>query len=365
MNIAAAATSSSRKIADSLLNRDRLSVGNNIYDELVVFNPNQIKSVFNRDAFSTKDNNIYDNKSRKTESAAEHVKQFSLSESKSTFGKQSEKLLSQEGVSSSAIFEEFQKKQFISPYLQPLFNIISMHNIPVKYSTLVGDKFMTTVTDENGQSVILINPELIGVASNGLVARTFMHEVVHALTVPAITNPKTETERLLAKTNRRMWEFMDKMYPADVYDRLNTESGMYALCNEKEFVAEFMTNKAVRDLVYETAIKADSREKMGLLGHIKRFINAISRFFIHKNAFITNEERVKNYETQLNSYLLNLNPIDGQKYTQSALIEAMYSQIDDQIVQGDEMILFRKNYDFKIDNFEKNNALAPVGRPFT
>lgn len=334
-------------------------------EAFVVQNSNQIKSIFNRDAFSTKDNNIYDNKSRKTESTAEHVKQFSLSESESTFGKESEKLLSQEGANSSAIFEEFQKKQFISPYLQPLFNIISMHNIPVKYSTLVGDKFMTTVTDENGQSVILINPELIGVASNGLVARTFMHEVVHALTVPAITDPKTETERQLAKTNRRMWEFMDKMYPADVYDRLNTESGMYALCNEKEFVAEFMTNKAVRDLVYETAIKADSREKKGLLGHIKRFINAISRFFIHKNAFLTNEEHVKNYETQLNSYLLNLNPIDGQKYTQSALIEAMHSQIDDQIVQGDEMILFRKNYDFKIDNFEKNNALAPIGRPFT
>lgn len=331
----------------------------------IVHNSNQVKSVFNRDAFSTKDNNIYDNKSRKTESAAEHVKQFSLSESESTFGKESEKLLSQKGANSSAIFEEFQKKQFISPYLQPLFNIISMHNIPVKYSTLVGDKFMTTVTDENGQSVILINPELIGVASNGLVARTFMHEVVHALTVPAITNPQTETERQLAKTNRRMWEFMDKMYPADVYDRLNTESGMYALCNEKEFVAEFMTNKAVRDLVYETAIKAYSREKKGLLGHIKRFINAISMFFIHKNVFITNEDRVKDYETQLNSYLLNLNPIDGQKYTQSALIEAMHSQIDDQIVQGDEMILFRKNYDFKIDNFEKNNALAPIGRPFT
>jgi len=59
LNITATATSNSRKRADALLNRDTLSVGNDIYDELVVFEPNQIKSATdNNGMFSTENDNI-------------------------------------------------------------------------------------------------------------------------------------------------------------------------------------------------------------------------------------------------------------------------------------------------------------------
>jgi hypothetical protein len=48
-----------KRKGDAFLNRDRLSVGNNTYDELVVFEPNQIKSATdNNGEFSIKDDNI-------------------------------------------------------------------------------------------------------------------------------------------------------------------------------------------------------------------------------------------------------------------------------------------------------------------
>ena len=60
LKITATVTSDSRRIADSLLNRDRLSIGSNMYDELVVFESNQIKSATdNNGAFSTEDDNVY------------------------------------------------------------------------------------------------------------------------------------------------------------------------------------------------------------------------------------------------------------------------------------------------------------------
>lgn len=292
-------------------------------------------------------------------------KSFSLSDLKTTFGGLSQDLLNGESISSNVVLDLFNDKQYIPQHLQPLYDIINRHNIPVKYSTLVGDKFMTTVTDEHRQSIILINPQAIGVASNGLVAQTLMHEIIHALTVPAINNPKNETERQLAKSNRRMWEFMDKLYPADVYDRLNTSNGMYALCNEKEFVAEFVTNKAVRDLVYEAAIRTDQRQKNTLLGALKRFINAITKFFVNKEVFSSKLDEVKKYEAQLNNYLLNRNTEDQLKYKPSQLSELLHNQVDDVVINGDEVIMFNRNYGFKIDNFERNNALQVIGRPFT
>lgn len=133
---------------------------------------------------------------------------------------------------------------------------------------------------------------MVGKASNRLTADTFLHEVVHALTVNAFNNPVSKEDKNLVSSTRELHKIMDKLYPREIYDRSNRESGMYALTNPKEFIAEFISNKHTRDLVYKTAVQLDKQSGKTLLGKIKSLINSITKFLVNKNLFKTNEERV-------------------------------------------------------------------------
>lgn len=220
------------------------------------------------------------------------VSKFGVSSNKTFFGGTFDTIMSGEAVSSSDIVSNILSNNLLSDQNVALAEILQKHNIPVKISSSVGYDFMTTYTDEHGQSIILINPSLVGKASNKLTADTFLHEVVHALTVNAFNNPVSKEDRNLVSSTRELHKIMDKLYPREIYDRSNRESGMYALTNPKEFIAEFISNKHTRDLVYKTAVQLDKQSGKTLLGKIKSLINSITKFLVNKNLFKTNEERV-------------------------------------------------------------------------
>ena len=320
--------------------------------------------------FVSKDGNtisLYTHKDTKPNADKIISKKFSRSDTLHTFGPEiGERLISGDRVSSNEIVQYMIQNQLFSDNNNQLSQILSVHDIPVMFSTTISDEMMETITDEYGQSVIVINPEIVGKASNKLIADTLLHEIVHALTVPAINEPQTTEERNLANDNHKLFSFMDKLFPTDVYNRLDRTNGMYALTNEKEFVAEFITNKNVRDLVYKTARQLDQKDKNTIKQRIKNFINSIIRFLLNREVFLSNEELVRQYEHELKRLLFNAKPINSTQYKNSQLIDILNNSIDGIAVENDNAILFRKDFAFQVENFERNFAIESivVGRDY-
>jgi hypothetical protein len=127
-----------------------------------------------------------------------------------------------------------------------LAEILSKHDIPVMYGETDLDILAVTVTDKNGGSYIVINKEALGNVSSGYLATAILHEVVHAITVDAINNPVTEEQKALASANKNAFELLNKVFNRSIYSRSNFDQGFYALSNEKEFAAIFMTDENVR-----------------------------------------------------------------------------------------------------------------------
>lgn len=124
--------------------------------------------------------------------------------------------------------------------------MLSKHDIPVMYGETDLDILAVTVTDKNGGSYIVINKEALGNVSSGYLATAILHEVIHAITVDAINNPVTDEQKALASANKNAFELLNKVFNRSVYSRSNFDQGFYALSNEKEFAAIFMTDENVR-----------------------------------------------------------------------------------------------------------------------
>lgn len=291
------------------------------------------------------------------------VNKFSVSSNKTFFGDTFDTIMSGETVSSSDIVSNILSNNLLSDQNVTLAEIVQKHSIPVKISSSVGYDFMTTYTDEHGQSIILINPSLVGKASNRLTADTFLHEVVHALTVNAFNNPVSKEDKNLVSSTRELHRIMDKLYPREIYDRSNRESGMYALTNPKEFIAEFISNKHTRDLVYKTAVQLDKQSGKTFLGKIKSLINSVTKFLVNKNLFKTNEERVQQYEKQIKKYLINSKLITYTKYKPSQVASMVYNKLDDIVVGTDDAIILSRQVSDQITDLEQNKAVYVEGSP--
>lgn len=292
------------------------------------------------------------------------VNKFNVSSSKAFFGDVSDSIMSGDVVSSRSIINNILNNNMLSDINIPLAQIIQRHNIPTKISSLPGDDFMTTYTDEKGQSVVLINPVHIGKASNKLTADTYLHEVVHALTVNALNNPNTEEETSLKKYTDSLYSIYDKMFPKETYDRSNRASGFYALQNQKEFIAEFITNPATRDLLYSTAIHNDQKNKKTIIGKIKRFINAITKFLVNKQVFVSEEQKLKDYEKQIKSYLIASRQVSYTKYKPSSIVQLLQNKISDVVVANDDAIIMSRQISDLVYDIEQNKATYVEGRPF-
>jgi len=120
--------------------------------------------------------------------------------------------------------------------------LLSRHDIPVKLEVLPSGKLMACRTYEDGSVVIIVNPNHSSRVSNRRLSDSLLHEVIHALTVQAINNPKTEEERKFAARNRDMFRTFDKLFPAEIFSRNDMDTGYYILKDEKEFAAVFATD---------------------------------------------------------------------------------------------------------------------------
>jgi hypothetical protein len=72
------------------------------------------------------------------------------------------------------------------------------------------------------------------------------------------------------------------------YRQLDSDDVAYALSNEKEFAAMFITDDSIRTEILGLLNKDNS-----LLSTIKHFVNSLTKFLVNKNVFNTTEEKIK------------------------------------------------------------------------
>ena len=144
---------------------------------------------------------------------------------------------------------------------------------------------MSTYTDKNGRSVIVINPSVMDKVTFSYFNEAFLHEMIHAVTVDIINNPVTAEDFAFVKKNHEMWAKLRGLYKEDDPALLDVESGLYALQNEKEFAAVFATDSTAREFFFKLAERSDANKNRGFLQKMKNFIISFIKAFSKKASF--------------------------------------------------------------------------------
>jgi hypothetical protein len=162
-----------------------------------------------------------------------------------------------------------------------LSEILSRHSIPVKFGKLERGNIAETIT-HNGTSLIIIDKEQSKGVTQEYATTMILHEIIHAITVDALNNPQTSEEIKFKRDIQKMLDSAQSLFSKS--RKLDVDDLAYALSNEKEFAAMFVTDESIRQ---ELLQMMNQNNRMS--GKIKSFINSLSRLLVNKNVFKTNE----------------------------------------------------------------------------
>lgn len=318
--------------------------------------PNQIKHIDNLGTFNPETNDIYEVKDRKLR----HSPELARAGVQSTFGNIADRLINNQSVQSSEVFEQLLNAKAFVGREKSLAKVLKLHNVPVRLVSLPGLVLATTYTDDNGNSVIAIDPDIIPQVSNKFVATLVMHEMIHALTVDAINNPTTEAAKELKRINSKVYSTFSKLLPASKYNRNIIEDGYYVLNSEKEFVAVFMSDKNARNFLYHKAQKSDNNI---LRKAFRDIVNAIGKFFVNKDLIQSKSEQLQEYQNAVYDYIYNKPIVDNMSDNdiESAIKEMV--DLDPNISSVENLVIKERDFLFKLDNFEKNHFEIPYVDP--
>lgn len=146
---------------------------------------------------------------------------------------------------------------------------------------------------EHETNTILILP--FNINSSDEFKKVFLHELVHAVSVIAQANPKTDIERLFQKEFKEQYNKYLKL-AKDKYKGDLSAKNLYGFTDEYEFTAELFSNPEFREVLKELDAKSNP---------FKVFINLIKRLFNIKNSgFIQEMDKL------FDSYLIEV--LDNQ-----------------------------------------------------
>lgn len=269
------------------------------------------------------------------------------------------KLMRGETITSGDLIQWFISNHAFSEKLLPLANVLQRHSIPIKLIQSERGSVAEAITNtDTFDTIIGINQNLIGRVSNGFLARVLLHETMHAVTSEIITKPKNDAQESLKKLNSSLHNIFDTFFDSKKFDRYDSSGLYYGLLDEDEFIAEFMTNKDFRELIYATAATIDhQRNSKNLIGLLKNYVNKISKALINRELFNgTTESQIKEYAKELKQYLLNI-PTISAKYDVEAAYEAVYSKINPILYANEQSIDTVKQLDRQLQSFERHNYI--------
>lgn len=321
--------------------------------DYLVRNPNQIKHVENLGTFNPDDANIYHIQITRTVQNGQQFETAAISD----FGTDvMSRLINGEEVTSDELVSQLLLNESLSFENVRLAQILKRHSIPVKLDGSIGSLNLATTETNNttGKSVILINPNLINKVTKGYLGEAVLHEVIHAVTVTAINNPSTQIERNFAQLNKKVFDVMSKVFPEHSALFNDVDLGLYALKNEKEFAAVFITDNEARNAFYHIARQIDVKKNGKFLNTFKNFINSILHLFVNKNVFNTTESVLKQYQASFLKHLVGV-PTQKHKKVSQKQIKELYDSIDKDCMQMESVIDRMKYIQTCADAIERNS----------
>ena len=308
--------------------------------EYVVFNPNQIKHVENLGTWNPNDPNIYKSTIDNTVDV-DDSNIFKSTNLVDSFGNElATKLLNGETVSSKDLMNAMISNGVFHPGQFKLAELMSKHDVPVRISNNMGvGQLAETITDRGG-SVILLNPKEVYNISRGYFGTTMIHELVHAVTVDIIDNPKTDEERAFVGQNRAVFQKLNTYFRKDGAIKFDALSGLHVLDNEKEFAAYFASDPNVRKNIFDLADAMDRGTKRGLFKRIQRLLNKFISAFISRSNIKeqSTREQVQEYEKALEDFLYDRPFIQKGNISSKSYLKAVYAEQNGAITNHENFI---------------------------
>ena len=329
----------------------------------IVHNSNQIKSATGNieiekpgTGFSTTDNNIY----KRVNTSAAFLNTQSLISPASIYDVVypdiAASLLDGDIVSSKDVIEAMINNDVFNGHNRMLADILQKHDIPVKIDNSLGiGTLAETVIDSKGNAVILINGNLLSGVSKSFLGTTILHEMIHAVTVNAIDNPQTKEQKSFVKANKNVFKTLKKAFKGREYLFNNTEYGLYALTNEKEFAAEFMTDDGVRNIMYQVARELD--KSGSVVQMLKDFVNVLSNLLINRSIFASNEELLTDYQNKFQSFLEGQETQNIGKFLSKSEIRELCSMNDSELDANEAIINATKELNHFIETAQHNKLI--------
>lgn len=267
-----------------------------------------------------------------------------------------------EAVSSKSIIDSLIRQGQLGQNHVVLSQILSKHDVQVVINRNLGNyDLMSTYTDKNGRSVIVINPSVMDKVTFSYFNEAFLHEMIHAVTVDIINNPVTAEDFAFVKKNHEMWSKLRGLYKEDDPALLDVESGLYALQNEKEFAAVFATDATAREFFFKLAERADANKNRGFLQKMKNFIISFIKAFSKKASFEYNTtEQLKEYQKNLTSYLFNQQKVQSKFSAEE--IQQIQNNVGSWAYENQALLENVKSINKKLDLLERNNFLKITWR---
>lgn len=275
----------------------------------ITHNPNQAKHVTNLKKFSTTNNNIYQIPNFEVEQAVanlDHGSQFlNAGFTKSFSSSTAQKLLNGEKVSSKDIVAELKSHDAFSIENSILADILGMHDVPVHLDyELENDTLATTEILDDGTTIISLNRNLVDKVSQGFLSEAILHEIIHAVTVPAFLLNKTQEQRNLVKATSRITKMLRKAYSKEYILLSDIDSAKYALSDDIEFASVFMTDAEARNEFFSLASQLDDN-KWFVKKALINFINSLASLFVNKTIIKDNQQKLNDYYNTLIKHLVN------------------------------------------------------------
>lgn len=337
-------------------------IGINGYEnatEYVAWDPNQIKSATgNNGNFSTEDNNV--NRLAVMSSAFYDIETlFDTARLPNIVSAETAAMLLDGNiVSSKTLLNELEANDMFDDTNVKLAQLLQKHDIPVKLDNTIGHGTIAeTVTTQNGGSIILLNPDVIQDISKNYAGIAILHEMVHALTVSAINNPNTEAKSKFAKANNKMFNMMHKALKEHEVLLNNSEYGLYALSNEKEFAAIYMTDSQSRSQINALARQIDIDNNGRVVQAVKRFINAVYELFTDKALLHTAQSELNDYRRLFDEYLRNQDGVKKGGLSKKEL-ERLSKQIHVKTDVKEQEIDARKEIEQFMNTLEYNKLVT-------
>ena len=299
-----------------------------------ILGANQVKSATdNNGEFSTEDDRIRNSnipldqngepalqsKANKTDYFGE---KFDKAFPESLFGKDvNKRLMDGESVPSNEILDILIQKNTISDANADLAQVLHYYNIPVKFEAIDEPGALMAFKIEDGERYIAIDAYKMTLVSKRYASDAFLHEIVHHITEDTLYHPVTEEQKEFKKLNHDLWEFFNNLYPASQYGRLND---FYCLKDEYEFAAEFMTNRSVREMLFNYGKKQYHEGNKSILSKIVRFIKSAFRALFVKDPKI---KELKEYQKKFEDYIYN-NKVFNPGVPTSELLNEMIDKLD-------------------------------------